>query len=82
MENILNKDIFNESYPNIIFYGYNLNLNDYLISKFGIFIDIIHEKITYKNNQYCKIFDIDTIKNKNSEEFLDFLKSIISSNNY
>ena len=82
MENILNKDIFNESYPNIIFYGYNLNLNDYLISKFGIFINIIHGKITYKNNQYCKIFDIDMIKNKNSEEFLDFLKSIISSNNY
>lgn len=82
MENILNKDIFNKSYPNIIFYGLNLNLNEYLKSKFGIFIDIFHDKIPYKNNQYCKIFDIGIIKNKNSEEFLIFLKSIISSNNY
>lgn len=82
MENILNKDIFNKSYPNIIFYGLNLNLNEYLISKFGIFIDIFYDKIPYKNNQYCKIFDIGIIKNKNSEEFLFFLKSIISSNNY
>lgn len=80
--NLLKQDIFNQSSPNIIIYGHNPELSNYLISIFGEFKTIIQDKISYKNNQYCKIFDIYKIKNKELNDFLDILKSIIVSINY
>ena len=53
--NLLKQDIFNQSSPNIIIYGHNPELSNYLISIFGEFKTIIQDKISYKNNQYCKI---------------------------
>ena len=80
--NLLTQNIFNKSCPNIIFYGSNVNLDSYLNSIFGELNEIIHEKLTYQNNQYCKLFDISKIKNKNSEYFFTLLKSIVKSDNY
>lgn len=80
--NLLKQDIFNQSFPNIIIYGYNININNYFISIFGEFETIIQDKISYKINQHCKIFDIDKIKNKEFTDFLVLLKNIIVSNNY
>ena len=76
------KSIFDKESPNIIFYGKNIKINDYLISLFGNFSDVSHGNIIYQNNQYCKIFDIQMIKSKFSDEFFKLLKCIISSNNY
>jgi len=80
--NILKQNIFNTSSPNIIFYGNTINLDDYLSSIFGELNNISHCNIIYKNNQYCKIFDISSIKNKDHNKFFNFLISIISSVNY
>lgn len=80
--NLLEANIFNKQCLNIIFYGYNLVLTEYLTSTFGKFTDINHDKLTYKNNQYCKLFDINDIKNKNSDDFLYLLKSIVKSENF
>jgi hypothetical protein len=79
---ILNKDIFTEDSPNIIFYGSNLNLDDYFISVFSECNTITHGNIIYQNSPYCKIFDIHEIKSKDSDNFLEYLKTIISSINY
>lgn len=79
---ILNKDIFNKNSPNIIFYGHNININDYLYDKFGKLNSIIENKITYQNNSNCKVFDINNIKKKNIEYLFIFLKSILITENY
>tara|TARA_Y100001970_G_scaffold287712_1_gene413035 strand:- start:1270 stop:2163 length:894 start_codon:yes stop_codon:yes gene_type:complete len=79
---ILKKDIFNISCPNIIFYGYHIDLKNYFNSVFGNFKYIVKDKITYQNNLYCKIFDIDQIKSKETDNFFSLLFEIISSGNY
>lgn len=79
---ILKQNIFNTSSPNIIFYGNIINLDDYFSSIFGEFKNIIQDRISYKNNHYCKIFNIDEIKSKELNNFLVFLKNIIISINY
>lgn len=78
----LNKDIFNKSCPNIIFYGYDLNIDNYIYSIFGEFTNITTDKIIYQNNSNCKIIDINTIKKKDIESFFVFLKSIIKTENH
>lgn len=80
--NILKQNIFNTSSPNIIFYGNIINLNDYFSSVFGEFKSIIQGGISYKNNQHCKIFNINKIKNKELNDFSHLLKNIILSVNY
>lgn len=82
LPNTLNNDIFNVSCPNIIFYGYHIKLNEYLISVFGEFKKVTINKIIFQNNPYCKRFDIDSIKGKYIDEFFSFLFLIIKSENY
>ena len=79
---IVNKDIFNTTCPNIIFYGHQIKLDDYLIQVFGETKTITKEKIIYGNNHVCKIFDIDTVKLKNIDDFFNLLFEIIRSENY
>lgn len=78
---ILNKDIFNKNSPNIIFYGHNININDYLYDKFGELNSIIDNKIIYQSNSNCKMFNIN-IKKKDIEYLFNFLKDILITENY
>jgi DNA polymerase III delta prime subunit len=82
LPNIVNKDIFNITSPNIIFYGHQIKLNDYLIQVFGETKTVTREKIIYQNNHVCKIFDIDIVKSKNIDDFFNVLFEIIRSENY
>lgn len=82
LPNILSEDIFNITCPNIIFYGHKINLCDYLTHVFGKTNTITKEKIIYQNNHACKIFNIDTVKSKNIDDFFSLLFEIIRSENY
>jgi len=82
LPNILSEDIFNTTCSNIIFYGHQIKLHDYLIQVFGETKTITKEKIIYQNNHVCKIFNIDTVKSKNINDFFNLLFEIIRSENY
>ena len=80
--NILNQNIFNKNSPNIIFYGHNINIDNYLYQKFGKLKIITENKITYQGNSNCKIFDMNNIKKKEIEYLFNFLKNILKTDNY
>lgn len=82
LPDILKKDIFNNTCPNIIFYGHRIELHDYLNDVFGHTKEMVKEKIIYNNNSNCKIFDINTIKTKDYNYFFKLLFEIIRSENY
>jgi hypothetical protein len=82
LPDIVNKDIFNNTCPNIIFYGHQIKLQDYLIHVFGNTKEMIKDKIIYNNNSNCKIFDISLLKSKNIDDLFNLLFSIIRSENY
>jgi hypothetical protein len=82
LPDILNKDIFNITCPNVIFYGHQINLNEYIKYVFNHTKTVIKNKMIYENNHVCKIFDIDTIKSKNINDFFNLLFEIIRSKNH
>tara|TARA_Y100000389_G_scaffold52494_1_gene48293 strand:+ start:2961 stop:3860 length:900 start_codon:yes stop_codon:yes gene_type:complete len=82
LPDILNKDIFNITCPNVIFYGHQINLHEYLKYVFGHTKTAIKNKMIYENNDNCKIIDIDIIKTKNINDFFNLLFEIIRSENY
>ena len=79
---IVTKDIFNISCPNIIFYGYQINLQRYFYLLFGETKQIVKDKITYFNNSSYKLFKINQIKSKDSDNFFNILFETIKSENY
>ena len=82
LSDILKKNIFNNTCPNIIFYGHQIKLQDYLNDVFGHTKDVTKGKIIYNNNSNCKIFDINTINTKDFNDFFKLLFEIIRSENY
>lgn len=77
----LSQDIFNKSSPNIIIYGYKLNIDDYIRYKFGN-LNSIDDKIIYQSNHNCKVFNVQEIRMKDYDILFNILKNILSCENY